>query len=94
MHEERSIGAVADRYGRWSFHVDNGTKFKSDVLKLMRKKVVKVISATTKYHHSFTAFVERFNKTLSELLFKPQIAQGLQNSTKDSKIWVKYLYSQ
>ena len=54
MHEERSIGAVADRYGRWSFHVDNGTKFKSDVLKLMRKKVVKVISATTKYHHNFT----------------------------------------
>ena len=40
---------------------------------------------TTKYHHNFTAFVERFNKTLAERLFKPQDAQELQNPTKDSK---------
>ena len=46
---------------------------------------------TTKYHHNFTAFVERFNKTLGERLFKAQDAQELQNPTKDSKIWVKYL---
>ena len=72
-------------------HVDNGTEFKADVLKLMKEHDVKVISATTKYHHNFTAFVERFNKTLGERLFKAQDTQELQNPTKDSKIWVKYL---
>jgi len=66
-------------------HVDNSTEFKADVLKLMKKKDVKVVSATTKYPSQFTAFVERFNKTLAERLYKPQ-------DTKDSKIWVKYLY--
>ena len=72
-------------------HVDNGTEFKADVLKLMKKHDVKVVSVATKYHHNFTAFVERFNKTLGERLFKAQDAQELQNPTKDSKIWVKYL---
>ena len=72
-------------------HVDNGTEFKADVLKLMKERDVKVVSVTTKYHHNFTAFVERFNKTLGERLFKAQDAQELQNPTKDSKIWVKYL---
>ena len=72
-------------------HVDNGTEFKADVLKLMQEHDVKMVSVTTKYHHNFTAFVERFNKTLAERLFKPQDAQELQNPTKDSKIWVKYL---
>ena len=72
-------------------HVDNGTEFKADVLKLMKEHDVKVVSATTKYHHNFTAFVERFNKILGERLFKAQDAQELQNPTKDSKIWVKYL---
>ena len=72
-------------------HVDNGTEFKADVLKLMKEHDVKVVSATTKYHHNFTAFIERFNKTLAERLFKSQDAQELQNPTKDSKIWVKYL---
>ena len=73
------------------FHVDNGTEFKADVLKLMKTHDVKVVSATTKYHHNFTAFVERFNKTLAERLFKAQDAQELQNPTKYSRIWVKYL---
>ena len=73
------------------FHVDNGTEFKADVLKLMKTHDVKVVSATTKYHHNFTAFVERLNKTLAERLFKAQDAQELQNPTKDSRIWVKYL---
>ena len=72
-------------------HVDNGTEFKAGVLKLMKEHDVKVVSATTKYHHNFTAFIERFNKTLAERLFKAQDAQELQNPTKDSKIWVKYL---
>ena len=50
-----------------------------------------VVSATVKYHHNFTAFIERFNKTLVERLYKAQDAQELQNPKKDSKIWVKYL---
>ena len=73
------------------FHVDNGTEFKACVLKLMKEKGVEVVSATTKYHHNFTAFIERFNRTLAERLFKAQDAQELQNPTKDSRIWVKYL---
>ena len=72
-------------------HVDGGTEFKADVLKLTKAKDVKVVSVTTKYLHNFTAFDERFNKTLAERLFKPQDAQELQNPAKDSKIWVKYL---
>ena len=73
-------------------HVDNGTEFKADVLKLMKEHDVKVISVTTKYHHNFTAFVERFNKTSSEKdCLNSEDAQELQNPTKDSKIWVKYL---
>ena len=72
-------------------HVDGGTEFKADVQKLMKEHDVKVVSVTTKYHHNLTAFVERFNKTLAERLFKSQDAQELQNPTKDSKIWVKYL---
>ena len=78
------------RYSK-KFHVDNGTEFKAGVLKLMKEKGVKVVSVTTKYHHNFTAFVERFNKSLAERLFKAQDAQELENSTKDSRIWVKYL---
>ena len=57
----------------------------------MKERGVKVFSATTKYHHNFTAFIERFNKTFAEQLFKDQDAQELQNPTEDSKIWVKYL---
>ena len=73
-------------------HVDNGTEFKAQVLQLMKDNDVKVVSATTKYHHKFTAFVENFNKTLAEKLFKIQDAQELKNPEKDSRIWVKYLY--
>ena len=72
------------------FHVDNSTEFKADVQKLMKEHDVKVISVTTKYHHKSNPFVERFQKTLGERLFKAQDAQELQNPTKDSKIWVKY----
>ena len=71
------------------FRVDNGTEFKADVLKLMKEHDVKVVSATTKYHHNFNGSVERFQKTLGERLFKAQDAQELQNPRKDSRIWVK-----
>ena len=57
----------------------------------MKEKGVKVVSTTTKNHHNFTASIERFNKTLQERLFKAQDVQELENPTKDSKIWVKYL---
>ena len=71
-------------------HVDSGTEFKGEVLKLMKENNVPVKSVVTKYHHSFTAFVENFNKQLAMMLFKPQDAQELR-SGKDSKIWVKNL---
>ncbi len=71
-------------------HVDSGTEFKGEVLKLMKEHNVPVKSVVTKYHHSFTAFVENFNKILAVMLFKPQDAQELE-SGKDSKIWVKNL---
>ena len=72
--------------------MDNGTEFKADVLKLMKEHDVKVISVTTKYHHNFTAFVERFNKTLGERLFKSSRCSGAAESHERlSKIWVKYL---
>ena len=73
-------------------HVDNGSEFKSDVGKLMVDHDVNVKRVTTKYHHKFTAFVENFNKTLAERLFKIQDAQELKDPTKDSKTWVKHLY--
>ena len=74
------------------FHVDNGGEFKAETLKLLKKNNVKVVSATTKYHHNFTGFIERFNKTLAERLYKLQDAQELENPKKDSRIWVKHLY--
>ena len=55
--------------------------------------MLEIRRATTKYRHTFTAFVENFNKTLSEKLFKIQDAQELNNPTKDSKTWVKHLYT-
>jgi len=55
-------------------HVDSGTEFKGEVLKLMKEHDVTVKGAVTKYHHKFTAFVENFNKTLEERLFKLQDA--------------------
>ena len=73
------------------FHCDNGFEFKSSVDKLLKEHNVEVKRVTTKYHHKFTAFVERFNKTLAELLFKIQDAQELNNPNKDSKTWVKHL---
>ena len=50
--------------------MDGGTEFKSQIDKLMREHSVEVKRVTTKYHHHFTAFVENFNKTLAELLFR------------------------
>lgn len=73
------------------FHCDGGTEFRSDTTKLLEKHDVKIKRVTTKYHHRFTAFVERMNRTLAERLFKIQDAQELNNPKKDSKTWVKHL---
>ena len=61
--------------------------------KLLENHDVKIRRATTKYRHTFTAFVENFNKILSKKLFNIQDAQELNNHTKDSKTWVKHLYT-
>ena len=59
--------------------------------KLLEKHNVETRRATTKYKHTYTAFVEAFNKELSKLLFKPMDAQELQDPEKVSTIWVKNL---
>ena len=74
-----------------TFQCDNGSEFKGEVAKLLGKHNVKINRTTTKYHHRFTAFVERMNRTLVERLFKIQDAQELNNPKKDSKTWVKHL---
>ena len=45
-----------------------------------------------KYKHTHTAFVEALNKILSEMLFKVQDAQELNDPKKVSSRWVKHLY--
>ena len=73
------------------FQIDNGSKFKNEVTKLLEKHNVDIRRATTKYKHTHTAFVEAFNKELVKLLFKPMDAQELQDPEKVSAIWVKNL---
>ncbi|XP_057297636.1 uncharacterized protein LOC130628669 [Hydractinia symbiolongicarpus] len=75
-----------------TFQCDNGSEFKSNVTKLLEDKAVEIKRATTKCHHTFTAFVELYNKVLAERLFKHQDAQGLV-SGETSTIWVKHLYT-
>ena len=41
---------------------DNGSKFKSDVTKLLEKHNVNIRRTTTKYKHTDTTFVEAFSK--------------------------------
>ena len=74
-----------------TFQSDNGSEFKGWVIKLLEKHNVNINRATTKYRHRFTAFVERLNRTLAEILYKIQDAQELNDPKKDSKIWVKDL---
>ena len=74
------------------FQCDNGSEFKSDAAKLLEKHGTEVKRATTKYRHTYTAFVESYNKILAEELFKIQDAQELQEPETTSKVWVKFLY--
>ena len=70
---------------------DNSSEFKSEVTKLLEKHSVDIQSATTKYKHTHTVFVEAFSKELAKLLFKPMDAQELQEPEQVSTIWVKNL---
>ena len=64
------------------FQCDNGPEFKNEVTKLLEKHNVNIWRATMKYKHTYTAFVEAFNKELAKLLFKPMDAQELQDPEK------------
>ena len=75
------------------FPCDNGSEFKSDVIKLLEKHNVDIRRNAIKYKHTHTAFLEAFNKELAKLVFKPMDAQELQDPEKVSKIWFKNLNS-
>ena len=70
------------------FQCDNGSEFKSGVTKLLEKHNVDIQRVTTKYKHTYTAFVEAFNKELAKHLFKPMDAQELQDPENVLPIWV------
>ena len=71
------------------FQCDNGSKFKGEVTKMLEKQEVKIRRVTTKYKHTYTAFVEALNKILAERLFEVQDAQELNDPEKVSSRWVK-----
>ena len=75
-----------------TFQCDNGSEFKGDVTKMLKKNEVKIRRVMTKYKHTHTAFVEALNKILAERLFKVQDAQELNDPEKVSSRWVKHLY--
>ena len=72
-----------------TFQWDNGSEFKTNVTKLLEKHNFEIRRAATKYKHTYTAFMEAFNKELAKLLFKPIDTQELQDPEKVSTIWVK-----
>ena len=71
------------------FQRDDGSEFKNEMTKLLKKHNTDIRRATTKYKLSHTAFVEAFNKELAKLLLKPMDVQELQDSEKLSTISVK-----
>ena len=73
------------------FQCDNGSEFKSKVIKLLESHSVEIKRATTKYTHTHTDFVEAFNKELAKELFKPMDAQELNDSNKISRMLVRNL---
>ena len=75
------------------FQCNNGSKFKSDLAKLLEKHSVDIRRITTKYKRKHTVFVEAFNKELAKQLFKPMEAKELKDIEKVSTIWVKNLNS-
>ena len=53
-----------------TFQCDNGSEFKGEVTKMLKKQEVKIRQVTTKYAHTQTAFVKALNKILAERLLK------------------------
>ena len=74
------------------FQCDNGSEFKGEMTKMLKKHEVKIRQVTMKYAHTHTAFVESPNKILTDRLFKVQDAQELNDPEKVSATWVKHLY--
>ena len=74
------------------FLYDNGSEFKAEVPKMLDKHEVAIPRATTKYKHIHMAFVEAFNKLLTEQLFKVQDVQELNDLKKVLLTWVNHLY--
>ena len=74
------------------FQCDNGSEFKAEVTKMLKKHEVTIRCTTTKYKHTHTTFVEALNKILAENLFKVQDAQEWNDPEKVSATWVKHLY--
>jgi hypothetical protein len=70
---------------------DGGTEFRKSVSQLMKTHnvTIRVIGA---YSHRGLALVERFNKTLAEMLYKIQYAvESISKNPKLIREWVKYL---
>ena len=70
---------------------DSGKEFKKSVSQLMQEHgvVIRVIGA---YSHRGLALVERFNQTLSKILYKIQYAvESITSNPKSIRAWVKYL---
>ena len=59
---------------------------------MLEKHEVRMKHTTTKYKHTYTAFVEGLNKLLPAQLFKVQDAQELNDPERVSSTWVKHLY--
>ena len=59
------------------FQCDNGSKFKTDLKKLLEKLNVDIWRTTAKDKLTHRAFVEPFKKELAKLLLKPMDAQEL-----------------
>ena len=74
------------------FQCNNGSKFKGEVTEMLEKHEVKIQLVTTKYKHTYTAFVEALNKILADRLFKVQDAQELSDTEQVSSRWVKHLH--
>ena len=60
--------------------------------KILEKNEVKIRRVTTKYKHTYIAFVEALNKIFTERLFKVQDTQELNDPEKVLSRWVKHLY--
>ncbi|XP_057316766.1 uncharacterized protein LOC130657782 [Hydractinia symbiolongicarpus] len=62
-----------------TFQCEHGSEFKSDITKLLEGKGVEIKQATTKYHHTFTAFVESLNNSKTAMIgMKPNKSTKLE----------------